>query len=64
MKHIDVEINGKRITNYEMVFRPTTEKGGYDIDGVDVIPVIKYKEKPSQILLIANYRPPANKYIL
>lgn len=47
-----------------MVFRPTTEKGGYEIDGVDVIPIIKYKEKPSQILLIANYRPPANKFVL
>ena len=64
VKYVDYEIGGRRINNYEMVFRSTTEDKNLDIDGVDIIPIIKYKEKPSQLLLIANFRPPAGKFVL
>jgi hypothetical protein len=31
---------------------------------VDVIPIIKYKDRPAQLLLIANFRPPVGKFVL
>lgn len=47
-----------------MVFRTTTESKGYEIDGVDIIPILKYKNAPSKLLLIANFRPPVGKFVL
>ena len=64
VKFVDYEIGGRRLNNYEMVFRPTTEDKKLEIDGVDVIPIIKHKDKPTQLILIANFRPPVGKFVL
>jgi len=45
-------INEKPFT-WEFVTRPPGDKGG-----VEIIPIIKYKNQPPELLLIANYRVP------
>lgn len=47
IKYVSFEMNGKTITNYEMVFRPNYENKGLDVQSVDIIPIIKYKNKLS-----------------
>lgn len=64
IKFVDYEIGGERMNSYEMVFRPTSEDKNLPIDGVDVLPIIKHKDKPSQAVLIANFRPPVGKFVL
>lgn len=64
MKYLDYTIGGKAVHNYEAVYRTTTKNKGFPFDGVDVIPIIKYKEKPSEIVMIANFRPPAGRFSL
>ncbi|CAD8117337.1 unnamed protein product [Paramecium sonneborni] len=44
---------------WEYVERPPGNRGG-----VEIIPIIKYKQKPSQIIVIANFRPPIRKFCL
>ena len=63
MKYIDFNCRGKTIQNYEMVER-TTRKEGLEYDGVDVIAIIKHKEQYNQLVLIANYRPPVDSFVL
>ena len=57
-------MNGKTITNYEMIFRPHLEGKELDTQAVDIIPILKYKDRPTEIVLIANFRPPVMKYVL
>lgn len=51
------------IKNYEYCER-TTRKG--EADGVEVIGIIKYPEskQTDKIVIIANYRPPVDQYVL
>ncbi|EGR30586.1 nudix family protein, putative [Ichthyophthirius multifiliis] len=55
--------NGQTIPDWETVER-TTRKPGQLIDGVEVIPIVRYKNKQNKILLIANFRPPVNGYVI
>lgn len=45
MKYVSFNNNGKIIENYEMVKR-TTRKPGNEFDGVDIIPIISFKNQP------------------
>ena len=47
MKHIDYSIGDRIKKNYEGVFRPTSVAKKLPVDGVDIIPIIHYKDKPS-----------------
>lgn len=62
-KYVDFKNNDKIIKNYEYCER-TTRKG--DLDGVEVIGIIKYPESKQEdkVVIIANYRPPVDKYVL
>ncbi|CAK57506.1 unnamed protein product (macronuclear) [Paramecium tetraurelia] len=44
---------------YEYAEKPPGYRGG-----VRVIPIVKYKNKPSTIIIVANFRPPIRKYCL
>jgi hypothetical protein len=41
MKYVDFSIGKHTVYNYEKVFRTTSKPG--QVDGVDVIPIIRYK---------------------
>jgi ADP-ribose pyrophosphatase len=62
-KLADYENNGSIIENYEYIER-TTRKGNFD--GVDVLGIVTYPitKQPKKVLLISNYRPPINKYVI
>lgn len=49
MKYVDYTIGKETLNSYEKVFRTTTKPG--QIDGVDIIPIIKYKNKKAQLLM-------------
>ena len=63
MNYVTYSVGDKVIPNYECIYR-TTRKEGCKTDGVEVIPVIKYANKKSQVVLIANYRPPVGGFCL
>jgi len=48
---------------WEMVER-TTKRDPSDLDGVDVLAVMKSSTSEERIALILNYRPPVNQYVL
>ncbi len=64
MKYIHYSVGNQTISNYEAVYRTTTKEKNLAIDGVEVIPIIKYKDAQDQIVLIANFRPPVGKFCL
>lgn len=65
LKYTNYSIGDRQVPNYETVYRTTTKKSGRSIDGVEVIPVIKYQNQAkAQVVLIANFRPPVNKFVL
>ena len=47
-----------------MVFRPNLEEKNLNVQSVDIIPIIKYKDRPAEIIVTANFRPPILKYCL
>lgn len=55
---MEFTVNNKKVI-WEYVIRPPGNRGG-----VDVIPIIHYKDKPDELLLIANFRPPIRKFCL
>ncbi|CAD8190660.1 unnamed protein product [Paramecium pentaurelia] len=57
-KLLHFQVNGRQMV-WEMIERPPGNRGG-----VDIIPIIKYKDKPSQVIVIANFRPPIRKFCL
>eukprot|EP01017_Pseudomicrothorax_dubius_P005996 TRINITY_DN11643_c0_g1_i2.p1 TRINITY_DN11643_c0_g1~~TRINITY_DN11643_c0_g1_i2.p1 ORF type:complete len:210 (+),score=56.19 TRINITY_DN11643_c0_g1_i2:200-829(+) len=59
---VDTKIGEKVIKNYEVVKRTTHIDKPFD--GVTVIPIVKFKEKKSHLLLISQYRPPINQFCL
>ena len=62
--HIDFNVRGKVIKNYEMIER-VNEKGDGTFGGVDVLALIKSSQfEYPRLLMIANYRAPPNKYTL
>ncbi len=63
MKLVTYSIGERVNPNYECIFR-TTKKENCRTDGVEVIPIIQYKEKASEVVLIANYRPPVKGFCL
>lgn len=63
MKYVDYNNQGQECKNYEVVER-TTRKPGVDFDGVDIFATLHKKNYPKQILIIACYRPPVDKYVL
>lgn len=64
IRYISYDMNGKTTKNYEMVFRPNMEERNIEVQSVDIIPIIKYKDRPTEIIMIANFRPPVMKYVL
>ena len=64
MKYVNFSIGDKTVENYEAVYRTTTKNKGFGIDGVQVIPLMKYKDRPSELVMIANFRPPVNNFTL
>ena len=42
----------------------TSKRANKEVDGIDVVATVKYKNKPSKIVLIANYRPAIDRYII
>ncbi len=62
MKYVDFTVGERTVTNYEKIFR-TTQKEGV-IDGIDIIPIIKYKSGKSEIVMIMEFRPPVRGYTL
>lgn len=61
MKLVDYTI-GDRVHTYEKVFRTTSKEG--QIDGVDIIPIVRYKEKKPELLMIVEFRPPVHGFTL
>lgn len=45
MKYVDYTIGDKTVEKYEKIFRTTTKSD--KVEGVDIIPIIKYKNKPA-----------------
>lgn len=66
LKYTTYSIGQRIVPNYQTVYRTTTKKSGRDIDGVEVIPIIKYadKSKCPEVVFIANFRPPTNGFVL
>jgi len=63
MKYIDFEVRGKTIKNYEMIER-TTRRSDTPYDGVAAYSIIKNDEGYSQLVIIANYRAPVDRFVL
>ena len=63
LKYVTFSVGDKVIPNYEAVYR-TTRKNNVHVDGVEVVPIIKYKDRPSELIVIANFRPPIGKFSL
>ena len=63
LKYVTFSVGQKVIPNYEAVYR-TTRKENTPFDGVEVLPIIKYKDQPSELIMIANFRPPIGKFSL
>ncbi|CAD8082883.1 unnamed protein product [Paramecium primaurelia] len=57
-KFLHFQVNGHKKV-WEFVERPPGHRGG-----VEIIPIIKYKDKHSQLIIIANFRPPIRKFCL
>ena len=62
MKYVDYTIGDKRINNYEKIFRVTSKEGV--VDGVDILPIIRYKNKQPEVVMIVELRPPVQAYTL
>lgn len=62
MKYVNFTIGDRVVKNYEKVFRTTSKPN--QLDGVDIVPIIKYKEKPAELVMIIEFRPPVKGYTL
>lgn len=62
MKHVDYCIGEHTVKNYQAIFRTTSKKG--QLDGVDIIPIIKYKDKKPEIVMIEEFRAPTKGFTL
>ncbi|CAD8166456.1 unnamed protein product [Paramecium pentaurelia] len=51
------------INDRQKIWEYTEKPPGYR-GGVRVIPIVRYKNKPSKIIIVANFRPPIRKYCL
>lgn len=51
-------------TSTEMVFRPYSKEKGLHVQGVEIVPIIKYCLRPPELVLVAVYRPPVGSYVL
>lgn len=49
--------------SYEFVKR-TTRLENNNVDGAAIVPILKYPDGKSKLVVIANYRPPVDKFIL
>ena len=56
------EIDGQLHQDYEVAYRTTTKNSERKIDGGEVMPIIKYKGKESELVFIANFRPAVGKF--
>lgn len=55
--------SGQVCQNWEYVERVRSDPTEL-INGVDILPIIKYKDGRRKLLMIANYRPPVDRYCL
>ena len=62
MKYVDYTIGDKTVTNYEKVFKVNQKEGR--VSSVDIIPIIKHKEKRSEMLMNIQFRAPVYGYTL
>ena len=60
---VDYSIGSRKLNNYEMVERNMDRKGR-PYDGIGVAAILEGKETSPHILLIAQFRPPLNAFIL
>lgn len=63
MKYIDFEVRGKIIHNYEMIER-TTRRADTPFDAVAAFSIIKKEKGDPELIVIANYRAPVDKFVL
>lgn len=64
-KTVSLEIAGKKINEYEYFDRPASKKLNASLDGISMIPLIKSSKFPQKkLVIVANFRPPINNYIL
>lgn len=54
---------GKVLKDWEMVERVRMNPDEI-CNGVDIVPIVKYKNGTRRLLLIANYRPPVDAYVV
>lgn len=64
IKQITFTIGEKVIENYESAYRPGRVKTDFNVDGVEVLPIFKRKDKSLDLIMIANFRPPIGKFCL
>ncbi len=63
IKHITYSIGERVLDNYESAYRPM-RNNKFSIDGVEIMPILKRKDKSLDLIMIANYRPPIGKFSL
>lgn len=65
LKTMTLEVNGKKIHEYEYIEPAPSKKANKDLDGVSMVPIIKSKSsKAKKVVIVANFRPPTNNYVL
>ena len=57
---IDYSIGEKTVIGYESAYRTTRKH--YEVDGVEVVPIIKKGNQKYEMVFIANFRPPAGAF--
>lgn len=62
--HVTYTSGDSIIPNYQSINRTRPKEKNIDIDGVDIIPIIKYQNKPPEIVMILNFRVPIKSYCL
>ncbi len=62
MKYVEFTIGDKSFPQYESIYRTTSIPGR--IDSIDIIPVIKYKDRKSELLMNVEFRAPVHGYTL
>lgn len=65
LKTVSVEVSGKKLENYEYIEYNPAKKFNKNLNGVSIAPLIKYQTTNKiKIVVVANFRPPINNYIL
>lgn len=60
--HVDYQVGSNKFDNWEYIERIAKPENGNG--GIDIVGVVKYKQKSSKLVLIANFRPAVDNYVL